>query len=69
ATAANDQGVVTSVAFSPSLGRWIGLALLARGAERIGETVCAADPLRDNHVEVEVCAPCFIDPDGERLRA
>jgi sarcosine oxidase subunit alpha len=69
ATAANDQGVVTSVAFSPSLGRWIGLALLAHGVERIGETVCAADPLRDNQVDVEVCAPCFIDPKGERLRA
>jgi len=69
AIAANDQGVVTSVAFSPSLGHWIGLALLARGAERIGETVCAADPLRDNHVDVEVCRPCFIDPEGERLRA
>ena len=69
AIAANDQGVVTSVAFSPSLGRWIGLGLLARGSARIGETVCAADPVRDNSFEVEVCAPCFVDPAGERLRA
>ena len=35
--AANDQGVITSVAFSPSLGHWIGLGLLARGPQRIGE--------------------------------
>jgi glycine cleavage system aminomethyltransferase T len=28
---ANDQGVVTSVAFSPSLNHWIGLGLLVRG--------------------------------------
>jgi len=69
ATAANDQGVVTSVAFSPSLGHWIGLALLARGAERIGEQVCATDPVRDEHMDAHVCSPCFIDPGGERLRA
>jgi len=69
ATTANDQGVVTSAAFSPSLGHWIGLALLARGAERIGEQVCATDPVRDDHMDVHVCSPCFIDPGGERLRA
>jgi sarcosine oxidase subunit alpha len=69
ATAANDQGVVTSVAFSPSLGQWIGLGLLAHGAERTGEIVCAADPVRHNSVDAEVCAPCFVDPDGERMRA
>jgi sarcosine oxidase subunit alpha len=69
ATAADDQGVVTSVAFSPSLGHWIGLALLARGAERLGEKLCAADPVRHTSVEVEACPACFIDPEGERMRA
>jgi sarcosine oxidase subunit alpha len=69
ATAANDQGVVTSAAFSPSLGHWIGLALVARGPQRIGETICATDPVRNGSVEVEVCAPCFVDPEGGRLRA
>jgi sarcosine oxidase subunit alpha len=68
ARAENDEGVVTSVAFSPSLGHWIGLGLLRRGAERIGQRVLACDPLRNNVVEVEVCAPCFIDPEGGRLR-
>src|SRR5262249_46101525 len=66
--AANDQGVLTSVAFSPPLAHWIGLGLLQRGPERIGEVMLAADPLRNNNVEVEICAPCFIDPKGERLR-
>jgi sarcosine oxidase subunit alpha len=66
--AAHDEGVVTSVAFSPSLDHWIGLGLLARGPQRHGERVWAADPVRDGLVEVEVCAPCFIDPSGERLR-
>jgi heterotetrameric sarcosine oxidase alpha subunit len=68
ARAENDEGVVTSVAFSPSLGHWIGLGLLRRGAERIGQRVLACDPLRNSVVEVEVCAPCFIDPEGGRLR-
>jgi len=68
ADAAHDEGVVTSVAFSPSLGHWIGLGLLARGPQRRGERVWAADPVRNGMVEVEACAPCFIDPSGERLR-
>jgi glycine cleavage system aminomethyltransferase T len=66
--AANDQGVVTSVAFSPALGCWIGLGLLAGGRRMIGRRVRAVDPVRDGMVEVEVCAPCFIDPHGERMR-
>ena len=66
--AEHDQGVVTSVAFSPSLGHWIGLALLQRGPERLGERIRAVDLLRDADIEVDVCAPCFVDQQGERLR-
>jgi sarcosine oxidase subunit alpha len=68
AIAANDQGYVTSVAFSPSLKHWIGLGFLSRGPERHGETVRACDPLRGEDVLVEICPPCFIDPEGKRLR-
>jgi methylglutamate dehydrogenase subunit C len=68
-TAANDQGVVTSAAFSPSLDHWIALGLLVRGRERVGERAHAADPVRNSLVEVEVCAPCFVDPEGARLHA
>jgi sarcosine oxidase subunit alpha len=67
-SAENDQGNVSSVAFSPSLGHWIGLGFLKRGPERIGDIVVAADPVRDGAVEVEVCSPVFIDPEGERVR-
>ena len=41
ATAENDEGYMTSVAFSPMLGHWIGLGVLARGPQRIGERVRA----------------------------
>ena len=68
AVQANDQGHVTSIAFSPSEGRYIALGLLARGSERHGETVDAVFPLKKERVAVEVCAPCFVDPEGARLR-
>jgi sarcosine oxidase subunit alpha len=68
ATAAHDQGHVTSVAFSPSLGHWIGLGLLSRGPQRVGEVVRAYDPVRNGDVAVEVVEPVFVDPTGERLR-
>ncbi|MGO4125771.1 sarcosine oxidase subunit alpha family protein [Inquilinus sp. YAF38] len=69
ATAANDQGYMTSVAFSPALGHWIGLGLLSGGPARIGETLRACDPVRGEEIAVEVMSPVFHDPEGERLRA
>jgi sarcosine oxidase subunit alpha len=68
ATIANDQGWMSSVAFSPTLGHWIGLGFLAGGMARLGEVVRACDPLRGEEVEVTVVAPCQIDPEGARLR-
>ena len=58
---------MTSVAFSETLGHWIGLGLLRRGPQRIGERVRAHDPVRSGDVEVEVCDPTFIDPERVRL--
>jgi sarcosine oxidase subunit alpha len=69
ATAANNQGIVTSVAFSPSLDHWIGLGFVARGPQRLGERMLAADPVRNAVVDVEICRPCFVDPEGARLHA
>jgi glycine cleavage system aminomethyltransferase T len=67
--AEHDEGYMTSVAFSPILGHWIGLGLLERGPARIGQRVRAVDPVRDGDVEVEICNPAFVDPERERLRA
>ncbi|WP_136621567.1 MULTISPECIES: sarcosine oxidase subunit alpha [Mesorhizobium] len=64
----NDQGYVTSVCFSPTSDQWIGLALVERGRERIGEIVHAHDPLRGEDYDVELCNPVFYDPDGGRQR-
>jgi methylglutamate dehydrogenase subunit C len=65
---ANDEGHVTSIAWSPTVGSTIALGLLARGAERHGQRVDAVFPLRKERVTVEVCPPCFVDPKGERMR-
>ena len=62
------QGHVSSWCWSPNLGASIGLALLARGRARHGETLWAVSPLVGARVKVRVGPPCFIDPEGERLR-
>jgi len=68
ATTQNDEGWMTSVAYSPSLECSIGLGFLKNGDQRIGETVIAANPLSESSIAVEVVSPHFIDPEGERLR-
>ena len=68
ATAEHDDGHVTSVAHSPTLGRWIALGLLRGGEERHGQTVRAVSPLHGEDIEVVVGPPCFVDPEGARLR-
>ena len=61
-------GHVTSSYMSPNLCRSIALALVESGRQRVGESLYAFT--REGHVErVEVSAPVFLDPDGERARA
>jgi len=69
ATMSNDQGWMTSVAFSPSLDHSIGLGFIKRGHERMGEIVRAVSPVHDTEMDVEIVSAHFIDPEGERLRA
>ncbi|ENN85433.1 putative sarcosine oxidase alpha subunit [Rhizobium freirei PRF 81] len=69
ATLENDQGYVTSSAFSPSLGHTIGLALVKNGPERIGEKVLIWNGLRNEYTEGQLCSPVFIDPENEKLHA
>ena len=64
-----DQGYVTSVGFSPTVGAWLGLGFLKDGRARHGEKVRLVDHLRGLDVLCEVCHPVFHDPEGEKLRA
>jgi glycine cleavage system aminomethyltransferase T len=67
ATMENDEGYMTSVAYSPNLKHWMGLGLLRNGTSRIGERIRAVDPVRNGDIEVEICSPVFVDPEGARL--
>ena len=62
---ANDEGYLTSVAFSPVLGQDIGIGFLARGRERLGERIRAVDLLRGHDVECVVASPIFYDTEGK----
>ena len=68
ATMENDEGWMSSVAFSPTLGHSIGLGFIKNGGERRGEKVRAVDLVRGGDVEVEIVSPHFYDPEGERQR-
>lgn len=67
-TLENDQGWMSSVAYSPSLGHHIGLGFISRGASRLGENVVAVAPVRNMATEVEIVSPHFVDAEGKRLR-
>lgn len=64
----NDQGYVTSVCWSPTLGSHLALAFLKNGRARIGETVRLVDHLRGVDVSCQVTDPVFLDPEGRRVR-
>jgi len=59
------EGHVTSSVWSPELKRPVALGMLARGSQRLGETI------RIHHlgkvIDAEVVRAPFIDPKGERL--
>jgi glycine cleavage system aminomethyltransferase T len=68
ATLEEDQGFVSSVAYSPTLKHWIGLGFLRGGMAREGEQIRVLDPLRGVDVDAMVTSPIFYDPAGARLR-
>ncbi len=65
----NNQGFISSVAFSPIENCHIGLAFLKRGPERWGEHINAVNFMADTQLECEVCNPVFYDPDGKKMHA
>jgi heterotetrameric sarcosine oxidase alpha subunit len=64
----NDQGWMSSKAWSPSLGCAVGLGFIKSGREREGETVHAVNLLDGTDTQVKIVSPHFVDPEGERLR-
>ncbi len=68
AVSENDQGYVSSVCHSPTLGHDIGMGFLKDGPNRYGERIMLVDHVRNNHVLCEVCHPVFFDPEGGLAR-
>lgn len=64
----SDLGWISSACYSPTLSSWIGLAMVSRGPDRIGEKVSIYDPLRGSAFAAEIVPSCFVDPKGERSR-
>ncbi len=64
----NDQGYVTSVCHSPTLGHDLGMAFLKDGPNRHGEQIMLVDHVRDVRTLCEVCHPVFFDPEGGLAR-
>jgi glycine cleavage system aminomethyltransferase T len=63
------SGYITSSAYSPSCGEWIGLALLSRQQAQEGNALLARDPLRSAETRVRVTSTVHYDPNGERMRS
>ena len=66
---ARSLGHITSSAFSPALGEWVALALIARSDAAEGTRLVARDPLRGGDVAVRVTAPVHFDPGAERMKS
>ncbi len=64
---AADQGYISSVAWSPMLNMWLGLALLANGRERHGEVVKIFDGVRNIHMYGVICDPMHYDRENKKL--
>ena len=66
---AADQGYISSVAWSPMLNMWLGLALLANGRARHGEVVKIFDGVRNIHMFGVICDPMHYDRENKKLHA
>ena len=64
---AADQGYISSVAWSPMLNMWLGLALLSNGRERHGEIVKIFDGVRNIHMYGVICDPMHYDRENRKL--
>ena len=64
-------GHISSAGLSPTLERYVALAQVKDGRDRIGQTLYVFDPVRDKSAPqaVEITEPCAYDPEGERVRA
>ena len=61
------EGFVSACVRSVVLERWIALALLESGRDRMGRKAHAR--VQGEVIQAKIAFPCFHDPEGERLRS
>jgi len=61
------RGHVTSVTYSPTLGRHVALGLIEGGLEAHGRIAVASYPVKDEYALVRIVDPVFLDKEGARL--
>ena len=59
-------GHVTSNCYSPTLGRYVALALMDDGEDWKGRMLYVSSPLTGSHVPVRITGNVFIDPENRR---
>jgi len=64
-----EDGWVSSVTYSPALGKHLALALIKNGKERTGETVRVVNFVGGETQVAKIVSHHFFDPTGERLNA
>jgi len=64
----NDQGYITSVGYSPTLGTPLAMGFLKNGRARHGEVVRMVEHLKGVETLCEVTDPVVLDPEGGRMR-
>ncbi|MDJ1015831.1 MAG: sarcosine oxidase subunit alpha family protein [Paracoccaceae bacterium] len=64
----NSEGYMTSVAWSPTFGSYLGLGFIANGRARHGEQMRMVDHLRKVETVIEIADPMSFDPEGGRMR-
>jgi methylglutamate dehydrogenase subunit C len=62
------SGYISSAAYSPELGRQVGLALVARRVS-LGTELLAYEPLYGRTTRVRLTVPVHLDPAGERMKS
>jgi methylglutamate dehydrogenase subunit C len=65
--AGHGRGRITSVTWSPTLGRYIALGFYGGEDDTDGREVVAVHPIRNETVRARIVSPVFLDPEGKRL--
>ena len=63
----NSLGHLTASCYSPALGKYIALALVRDGNNRVGQRAFVSDPLRNRFGPIDIVSHHFFDPEGSRM--